>query len=66
MNDLIRVMVADDHHVVRQGLVALLKTVPDLQVVTEAADGQEAIERYHQTRPDVALMDLRMPTIGWR
>ncbi len=64
MNDLIRVMVADDHHVVRQGLVALLKTVPDLQVVTEAADGQEAIERYHQLRPDVALMDLRMPRLG--
>lgn len=64
MNDLIRVMVADDHQVVRQGLVALLKTVPDLQVVTEAADGQEAIERYHQLRPDVALMDLRMPRLG--
>jgi DNA-binding NarL/FixJ family response regulator len=64
MNDMIRVMVADDHHVVRQGLVALLKTVPDFQVVTEAADGREAIDRYDQTRPDVALMDLRMPNLG--
>ncbi len=64
MNEVIRVMVADDHHVVRQGLVALLKTVPDLQVITEAADGQEAVERYDQNRPDVALMDLRMPKLG--
>lgn len=64
MNETIRIMVADDHHVVRQGLVALLKTVPDLQVVTEAADGQEAVERYDQSRPDVALMDLRMPRLG--
>jgi len=64
MNELIRVMVADDHHVVRQGLVALLKTVPDLQVVIEAADGQEAVELYDQNRPDVALMDLRMPRLG--
>lgn len=57
-------MVAEDHQIVRQGLVALLKTVPDLQVVTEAADGQEAIERYQQTLPDVTLMDLRMPRLG--
>jgi DNA-binding NarL/FixJ family response regulator len=64
MNGVIRVMVADDHHVVRQGLVALLKTVPDFQVVTEAADGQEAIERYDRSLPDVALMDLRMPRLG--
>jgi DNA-binding NarL/FixJ family response regulator len=64
MNEVIRVMVADDHPVVRQGLVALLKTVPDLQVITEAADGQEAVERYDQNRPDVALMDLRMPKLG--
>jgi DNA-binding NarL/FixJ family response regulator len=64
MNEVIRVMVADDHHVVRQGLVALLKTVPDFQVVTEAADGQETSERYDQSRPDVALMDLRMPRLG--
>jgi DNA-binding NarL/FixJ family response regulator len=64
MNGVIRLMVAEDHHVVRQGLVALLKTVPDFQVVTEAGDGQEAVERYEQSRPDVALMDLRMPKLG--
>src|SRR4051794_13944793 len=64
MSEIIRVMVADDHQVVRQGLVALLKTVQGLQVVTEASDGQEAIERYDQIRPDVALMDLRMPRLG--
>ena len=64
MNQFIRVMVADDHQVVRQGLVALLKTVPDLQIVTEASDGQEAVELYDQSLPDVALMDLRMPRLG--
>ncbi len=57
----IRLIVADDHHVVRQGLIALLKTVPDMQVVGEAADGEQAVALYRQHRPDVAIMDLRMP-----
>lgn len=60
----IRIMIADDHHVVRQGLVALLKTVDGLQVVAEAADGKQAIERFEQCQPDVTLMDLRMPNVG--
>lgn len=57
-------MVADDHHVVRQGLVALLKTVSGLQVVAEAADGKEAMDRFDEFQPDVTLMDLRMPRVG--
>lgn len=64
MSEPIRILVADDHHVVRQGLVALLKTVDGLQVVAEAADGREAIERFDQHQPDVTLMDLRMPKLG--
>jgi len=59
----IRVMVADDHPVVREGLAALIGRQPDMSVVGEAANGQEAIELFRQQRPDVALMDLRMPQV---
>lgn len=64
MSEPIRLLVADDHTVVRQGLVALLNTVSGFKVVAEAADGAEALERFDQHRPDVALMDLRMPKLG--
>lgn len=64
MSEAIRVLIAEDHHVVRQGLVALLNTVAGLQVIGEAANGREAIERFEQHRPDVTLMDLRMPDLG--
>jgi DNA-binding NarL/FixJ family response regulator len=64
MSEPIRIMVVDDHTVVRQGLVALLNTVPDLNVIAEAADGQEAVEAHRKYRPDVTLMDLRLPKIG--
>jgi DNA-binding NarL/FixJ family response regulator len=64
MAEAIRILVVDDHHVVRQGLVALLKTVPDIQVVAEAADGVEAIDLYRAHKPDITLMDLRLPTLG--
>ena len=56
-----RIMVADDHFIVRSGLVALIDSEPDLKVVTQATDGAQAVEAYAQHRPDVALMDLRMP-----
>lgn len=64
MTEEISILVVDDHHVVRQGLVALLKTVPDMHVVAEAADGGEAVELYRQHKPAVTLMDLRLPTVG--
>lgn len=64
MSEPIRLLVADDHHVVRQGLVALLKTVSGFEVVAEAADGKQALECFDQHRPDVTLMDLRMPHLG--
>lgn len=57
-------MVVDDHHIVRQGLVALLNTVPDMTVVAEASDGQEAMELFRRYRPDVTLMDLRLPVLS--
>lgn len=59
--DKIRILVADDHPVVRDGLVAILSTQPDLQVVAEAGDGAEVLERVAQTHPDVVLLDLEMP-----
>ena len=57
----IRVLIADDHTVVRDGLVALLARRPDITVVGEASNGVEAVEKAGQLRPDVILMDLRMP-----
>jgi two-component system NarL family response regulator len=60
----IRIMIVEDHHVVRQGFVALLKTIPDFKVVAEAATGEQAITLYEEHRPDVTLMDLRLPGAG--
>jgi two-component system NarL family response regulator len=60
----IRLLVVDDHPVVRGGLVALLGTVDDMQVVAEASDGREAFEQYSLHQPDVTLMDLRLHTVG--
>ena len=60
----IRIMVIDDHQIVRQGLVALLNTEDDLTVIAEGSDGQQAVELFKQHAPDVTLMDLRMPGIG--
>ena len=57
----IRLLVADDHPVVRDGLVAMLSTQPDLVVVGEAATGAEAVERAAALAPDVILLDLEMP-----
>jgi DNA-binding NarL/FixJ family response regulator len=57
----IRILVADDHPVVRGGLVALLRTIDGLDVVGEAADGEAAVREAQLTRPDIVLMDVRMP-----
>jgi DNA-binding NarL/FixJ family response regulator len=59
----IRLLVADDHPVVRDGLRAMLATQPDMELVGEAATGTEAVERARALRPDVALMDLQMPDL---
>jgi len=60
---MIRVLVADDQAIVRDGLVTLLSVLPDVEVVGEAADGAEAVRLADATLPDVVLMDLRMPTL---
>ena len=57
----VRILVADDHFVVRMGLTALVNTEPDLEVVGEAVDGAQAVSAYDRLRPDLVLMDLRMP-----
>ncbi len=60
----IRVMIVDDHGVVRRGLVAYLNSRDDLDLVGEARDGQEAVQVCEQVQPDVILMDLLMPGLG--
>jgi DNA-binding NarL/FixJ family response regulator len=60
----IRVLVVDDHPVVCRGLAAILKAEPDMEVAGQAANGKQAIELFRQLRPDVTLMDLRMPVMS--
>lgn len=57
----IRVLLADDHHLVRAGISALLKNVPGLEVVAEAEDGQHALQLIKEHRPDLAILDIHMP-----
>jgi len=59
----IRLLIADDHSVVRAGLAQLAATFDDVEVVATAADGAEAVERCVETQPDVVLMDLEMPDV---
>jgi DNA-binding NarL/FixJ family response regulator len=60
----IRVLVVEDHHVVRQGLVALLNVADGLEVVGEAADGVEAITQFRKHQPHITLIDLRLPRLS--
>jgi DNA-binding NarL/FixJ family response regulator len=64
MPDSIKIMVVEDHHVVRQGLVALINGVPGMQVVAETAEGGMALSLFRQHLPDIVLMDLRLPGVG--
>jgi DNA-binding NarL/FixJ family response regulator len=59
--EMIRILIADDHYIVRMGLVALMSTEPDMEVVAEAADGVQAVELFRKHHPDLAVLDMRMP-----
>lgn len=61
MTERIRILIADDHAVVRHGLRALIATEPDLELVGEAVDGVDAVEQHARLHPDVTLMDMAMP-----
>jgi len=60
----IRILIADDHSVVREGLVSLVKRKSDMVVVAEASNGREAVQLWKEHRPDVTLLDLRMPELN--
>ena len=61
MTETIRVLVADDHPIVREGLEVVLVSEADMEMVAQAANGDEAVRLAHETRPDVVIMDLQMP-----
>ena len=62
--DLIRILTVDDHSVLRKGIAALVNAEPDMKLIAEASNGQEAIEQFRLHRPDVTLMDLQMPDMN--
>lgn len=64
MNEEINILIADDHHVVREGLRALIETEPGMNVAAEAVDGREAVDKAIALKPDVILLDLEMPRMG--
>jgi DNA-binding NarL/FixJ family response regulator len=60
----IRILCVDDHPLVREGIAAIVRNEPDMLLVAEASNGREAIQGFREHRPDVTLMDLRLPDIG--
>ncbi len=62
--NLIRILTVDDHPLLREGIAFLIKSQQDMELVAEASDGEEAIEQFRRHRPDVTLMDLRMPNLN--
>lgn len=59
-----RILIADDHEVVRQGICSILASRKDLQVCGQAADGREAIEKARELKPDAVIIDVTMPSLG--
>ena len=62
--NLIRILTVDDHPLLREGIAFLVKSQQDMELVAEASDGEKAIEQFRRHRPDVTLMDLRMPNLN--
>jgi two-component system, NarL family, response regulator len=62
--NLIRILTVDDHALLREGIAFLVKSQPDMELIAEASDGMEAIEQFRRHRPDITLMDLRMPNLN--
>ncbi len=60
----LRILVAEDHPLFRKGMISLLESVPEFEVVGEASTGEEAVARAAQLQPDVVLMDLQMPNVN--
>jgi DNA-binding NarL/FixJ family response regulator len=60
----IRILICDDHALLREGVATLLSAVPDMEVIAEASNGKESVEKFRTHRPDVTLMDLQMPGLS--
>jgi DNA-binding NarL/FixJ family response regulator len=60
----LRILVADDHEIVRRGLISLIKSHPDWEVCAEANNGRQAVEKASQTKPDIAILDIGMPVLN--
>ena len=63
-NDTVRILVVDDHELVRRGVVSLLASKPNYQVISEASDGETAVEQARTLQPDLVLMDMTMPRMN--
>ena len=64
MEEKIKILIADDHRLVREGIKALLESQPDIEIVGEASDGHETIKRTKELQPDIVLMDITMPNLN--